>query len=499
MNEKIAKSATRRQRGGGAIVRNSHGEPVGVRFTHPSKGKLTSFFRASHGPVTEEYAREMAPKVVAAGVTANASEDGRTVADYFTDWAAARKTKGLTSVRSDEGRFNKWIKPYLGDRLLREVTTRDLETIVAQLDEASQRGELAGKTAVNTWGIVSKLFDDAQRSKTLALRERDDNPAKFVRGPERGVRVAGPYLFPRELIAVVSTEIIPARRRRLWAFACFTGLRMGEIKALQWTDVHEGEGYLTVRYSENADTRATKATKTGHVRRVPIEPGLLPLVQAMRATGDESGLVFNDLPHRSEWAWLLRADLKLAGVDRHELHHDTVADDRVKVGRRLDFHDCRHSYGTWRAVRGDELTKISRAMGHSTTSMTEKYINEAETFEGQRFGLPFEGLPLERLIGRTEFGQFGQDHSKYTGKTASPEGFEPQALRPFGGINHTIPSVPVGDSCIDPATETGLERALVTAMLGGHVSVAEELARQLKAQRDERFGVVSIDFARKRR
>ena len=83
----------------------------------------------------------------------------------------------------------------------------------------------------------------------------------------------------------------------------------------------------------------------------------------------------------------LRADLKEADVTRAEL----TADDETR--RLLDFHDLRHTYGTLRAVRGDAVSKIQRAMGHADLGTTQRYINEAEVFEGARFGVPFGPLP----------------------------------------------------------------------------------------------------------
>jgi hypothetical protein len=47
------------------------------------------------------------------------------------------------------------------------------------------------------------------------------------------------------------------------------------------------------------------------------------------------------------------------------------------------------------APSADDLTKISRAMGHSTTAMTEKYFNEAAF---GMIGKPFEPLPELRPI-----------------------------------------------------------------------------------------------------
>ncbi len=321
-------------------------------------------------------------------------------------------------ARGERGRFKKWIEPRLGTRPITEVTTRELEELVAYLDARVLGGELSWKTAVHAWALVAKMFDDARRSKNLDLRKREDNPARDVRGPDRGHERAGPYLFPTELLTLLTCAKVPARRRRLWAFATYSGMRAGEIRALAWADVHETEGYILVHQAQDFDTGKVKATKTGLTRKVPIEPSLVPLLEAMRERGDESGNVFVDLPHRSEWAYLLREDLKAAGAaKRAELTNDT------DTTRKLDFHDLRHTYGTWRAIRGAEVVKIQRALGHTDLATTQRYINEAQSFEGAGFGSVFAPLPLKGLC--PEVALTALNHIKNAGNLASPGGFEP--------------------------------------------------------------------------
>jgi integrase len=81
------------------------------------------------------------------------------------------------------------------------------------------------------------------------------------------------------------------------------------------------------------------------------------------------------MPPREEWAARLRKYLGWAGVTRVDL----FADDATR--RPINFHDLRHSGITWRAVRGDEPLKIQRAAGHDDLRTTQRYINEAQTFE----------------------------------------------------------------------------------------------------------------------
>ena len=292
-------------------------------------------------------------------------------------------------------------------------------------------GELSWKTATNVWGVVTKMFSDACRSKVLSLRCREDNPARDVEGPDRGVERSGPYLFPSEFSALMRCARVPARWKRIFMLSTYLYTRGGELQALEWNSVSFEHGYVLIHQSADSDTGVVKATKTKDVRKVPIERSLLPLLREMHTEaggeGKATGTVVTAMPPREEWAERLRKYLGWAGVTRADL----FADDATR--RQISFHDLRHTGITWRAVRGDEPLKVMRAAGHDDLRTTQRYINEAQTFEGSSFGEPFPPVPLSLL---SPFGNSGSntgsprtvirpDAAISRASGVSPGGFEP--------------------------------------------------------------------------
>jgi len=55
---------------------------------------------------------------------------------------------------------------------------------------------------------------------------------------------------------------VPHWRRRLYVLAAYTGLRQGEIRALEWSDVHEDEGFIHVHVAIDAGTGDLQTPKT---------------------------------------------------------------------------------------------------------------------------------------------------------------------------------------------------------------------------------------------
>jgi integrase len=334
-------------------------------------------------------ARQVAEVAISGGYVPE--EALETVNEWFKAWTKAREAKGLVTVRNDRGRYGKWVSPVIGTKPMAHITRRDVEEVVQALDLAVRAGSVSWKTATNVWGVVTKMFSDACRSKVLSLRCREDNPARDVEGPDRGVERSGPYLFPSEFASLMRCERVPARWKRIFMLATYLYVRGGELEALEWNSVSFEHGYVLIHQSVDADTGEVKPTKTKDVRKVPIEPALLPLLRKMHEEAAGEGRVVAAMPPREEWAERLRKYLGWASVTRADL----FADDATR--RQLSFHDLRHTGITWRAVRGDEPLKVMRAAGHDDLRTTQRYINEAQTFEGPSFGEPFPTVPLELL------------------------------------------------------------------------------------------------------
>ena len=118
------------------------------------------------------------------------------------------------------------------------------------------------------WGLVTKLFDDAHRGKPRAFQVREDNPARDVRGPDRGQRPAKQFLYPTELSQLLACAEVPVQCRELYAVAGYTYLRAGELRALVWDDIDLERRAIHVTKSVDRSTHVVKPTKTGHTRLV---------------------------------------------------------------------------------------------------------------------------------------------------------------------------------------------------------------------------------------
>ena len=284
----------------------------------------------------------------------------------------------------------------LGALPVAQVTTADVERLVASLDGKIRTGKLSWKTARNAWGLVTKAFDDAKKSKNSALRVRHDNPAADVAPPDGGARKAKVYLWPSEVARLLACDRVPVRWKRLVVLSVYLYCRAGELEALQWDAVDLTHGVIHVHQSVERyrDVGKIRPTKGRMARRYPIEPALVPLLAAMRAEagGAKATGPVVKMPPAEDLAERLRQYLEWSGVSRTELFAP-VAD---KTRKRITWHDLRATGITWRAVRGDDPLKIQAAAGHADFPTTLGYIREAEALRAG-FGQVFDPVPAALL------------------------------------------------------------------------------------------------------
>lgn len=213
-------------------------------------------------------------------------------------------------------------------------------------------------------------------------RERiNENPAANLR-VKKAARSDDEWTFLslEEIERVRSCEKIPEEGRLLCTIAIHTGLRQGELWGLHRRDVHtDGERpHLVVRHSHAGPT------KSGKVRMVPLLASAVAAFNRWFELHDLSGedLVFTTVRgcrrrRRDDAGWSSR---KINGKPRVGFRE--LAGIEPRGVRTVHFHDLRHTcashlvMGSW--GRTWSLLEVAKFLGHSTTTMTERYAHLAE-------------------------------------------------------------------------------------------------------------------------
>lgn len=151
------------------------------------------------------------------------------------------------------------------------------------------------------------------------------------------------YLSQEELQKLMIT---PCRRddiRKAYLFACFSGLRISDIRLLKWKNIvtEDGQVFATLFMQ-----------KTGKELRIPL-PG--KAIEIMPVKGNDEDYVF-PLPSNPTIEDNLKKWAEAAEIKKH-----------------LTFHTARHTYATLLLTLGADLYTVSKMLGHTNIATTQIY------------------------------------------------------------------------------------------------------------------------------
>ena len=149
--------------------------------------------------------------------------------------------------------------PEFGDQSLEAITSERVDAYRARL---VAEGKLSARTINKTLIVMGPVFRRAQRVYGL--------PYNPVRGIERQPdKRSGDIdvLAPAEVEALAEAAA-SEQDAALFRVAAFTGLRLGELRALRWSDIDFTKRLLHVRRDYTANTLGVP--KSGKVRSVPL-------------------------------------------------------------------------------------------------------------------------------------------------------------------------------------------------------------------------------------
>ncbi len=209
--------------------------------------------------------------------------------DYF-------KHRESLGFNSNDGAYRTHIQPVL-DKPWEDISPEYCERLRDALDAKALEGKASPKTMFNAWTVFTTAAKAGARQwkkdKAKKLRVRTDNPCLGIAPPDIDDAKELQWIYPNELLKLLSCALVPLEARRLYALAVYLFARAGELKALDFSDVDIERGIVSIRVACDRDTNEIKQTKTGNkgIRRFAIEPNLLPLLRVMHAEANGTGPV----------------------------------------------------------------------------------------------------------------------------------------------------------------------------------------------------------------
>ena len=366
----------RKANGEGSITKRADGRFMG-RYT--LDGKRKTVYGITHAEVRGKIRKILNDVANGEYVEPN----NLTVSSWLKEWLEvyALPTVKQSTYVSYEGYVRLHLAPALGGIKLTQLTTESIQRF------------FNGKKKTHSPKYMRNIFNMLHAALDQAVVNR-----KINRNPTFGVKL--PQIPPKEMRVLSKEEQAGLQATVLRQpevqgfgiiFALNTGVRLGELLAFQWKDIHEQRRTIRVRqtlgrlqkvdadgnvflrsnmadpsvHSTEIAIRAPKTTTS--LREIPLFPELweglmayrqkqLVLMEAMGADYDDQDYIFctaRGKPHDPR---------VFEDIYKRALSETGIAD--------ATFHSLRHTFATRALESGMDIKVLSSILGHAQASTT---------------------------------------------------------------------------------------------------------------------------------
>jgi integrase len=282
-------------------------------------GERKSFYSSKVGRTGQRECNAKADKWLDSGV----SDSKKTVSALFSEyWGSVSVTLSSGEARNIESCFRVRVLPAIGYKKIADVTDGDIQHLINNM----VADNLSKKTITNYKNKLSAFF------KWCKLNKYSDYEMTAVEVP-KSVRYKGKtVLQPNELKTLFEVDTTIFKGKRVFEpcvysfrFLCASGLRVGEMYGLRWSDIQHG--YINVTRSINIQGEETQGKNENALRSVPITRQLEDILQAQKDLKLDTEAVF-DLPkyrgYYKKWQRYCVSN-GIQAISLYELRHTYVS------------------------------------------------------------------------------------------------------------------------------------------------------------------------------
>lgn len=312
-----------------------------------------------------------------------------TLDEWYYKWFASFKEPYLkeSSIQPMKGKYRRTIGKKLGKKKINEITNYDMQNALAELKKEGK----ANSSLKDAFGHVRECFESAKNSKLVEI-----NPCFDLKVPWNVKSKNRRFLSVEEQNAFLLT----AKYDREWYYPLFmvmfqTGLRIGEVGGLKWSDIDFDKKVIHVNRSltssNNEGMKVLKMTSTktiNSVRDIPFMGNVEEMLMLQKKQQDKikkelgsryrseyddlTDLVFTSSMGSPVTRYIAEKEInKVVNSYNLQEQHDAVRENRKPIIMdRVHPHAIRRTFYT-RCFEADMDPKVvQKLMGHATYSTT---------------------------------------------------------------------------------------------------------------------------------
>ena len=354
--------AKRRPSGDGMVRKREDGRWEGrIVIGHKENGE--PIFRYIYAEAQKELTAKLRQNIDAyQGV--DLTEDSRmTLREWLDRWleqmALTLRPSTLDHYRQD---MEHHVRPYLGQKKLTQITDSDLRRLYDRLKARGRVNPRPGQSprlsSTTVHGIHTTLHQALKAAADQGLIP--GNPAAQVEPPKVAHKTMNVLNGEQMETFLATTEKDPIWHDFFYA-ELTTGLRLGEICGLMWSDFDERRGTLNVNrtlHREEGGRLAAGDTKTyAGTRKIILPPSTAELLRTRKK--------------RSYSPWIFHDPLRPEAPLNPSTAYRQLKKILAQAGLPdIRFHDLRHTFATHALASGVDAKTLAGILGHTKASFT---------------------------------------------------------------------------------------------------------------------------------
>ena len=295
--------------------------------------------------------------------------------------------------------------PYFGHFYINKIKPTDIMKFYDLLEKDTQlvrkkgnngsktKKPLSGKTILEHHRLLRAMLHKAVYWQLIVA-----NPAERVQPPKARKPKRKSYDDEQTKILLENLELLPsedAKYKVAIILTVFTGVRLGELMGLEWTDVDFKNGIISINRSSQylSDMGVfTKVPKTeSSIREIAIPEFIISLLEEYKLWYEEQKSIYGEL-----WT---NSDRLFVQADGKPMHPSTISKWFVKyVGQIglpvINFHGLRHTNASLLVAQNIDIAVISARLGHAQISTTLDFYVHPLLSHNKKAGYALENLLL---------------------------------------------------------------------------------------------------------
>lgn len=251
--------------------------------------------------------------------------------------------------------INKHISTDIGKCEIAELSALVLQNFITKLLENGNCKTGNGLSANSVNAVISVLQSSLQTAHMIGVaNEYTADKIKRPKITERPIEC-----FSMKEQKQIEQAVLNGNKDKLYGIllCLYSGLRIGELIALQWNDIDLTKGILTISKSchDGKDGLIIDEPKTANSRRlIPLPKQLLPILKGIKKKSDSSFVVSSNGSFVSVRSYQRSFELLLK---------------RLNIPHK-GFHSLRHTFATRAIECGMDVKTLSEILGHKNPTVT---------------------------------------------------------------------------------------------------------------------------------